>query len=54
MSKRHEYATLTGLRSTALSQMNAIRVMRSTSNGQVIVYEKGNTAQGYTRKCSKS
>ena len=54
MNRKQEFATSTGWKSTAWNPINAIRVMRSTSSGQVIVYEKGNTAQGYTRKCSKS
>lgn len=53
MTKRREYATSIGWRSIASSPINAIRVMRSTSNGQVIVYDKGSMEQGYTKKCSR-
>lgn len=53
MNRKREFATSTGLKSTAWKAINAIHVMRSTSKGQVIVYEKGSMERGYIRRCSK-
>ena len=53
MNRKQEYVTLIGSRSTVWRAINAIRVMRSTSKGQVIVYDKGSMVRGSTRKCLK-
>lgn len=42
-----------GSKCTVSSQMNAIHVMRTTSGGKVIWFEKGTTGHGSTKKCSR-
>lgn len=54
MNRKREFVTLIGSKSTAWRAINAIRVMRSISNGQVIVFDKGSTGREYIKKCSKS
>lgn len=54
MKRKQEFATLIGSRSIVWRAINAIRVMRSTSKGQVIVYDKGSMERVSIKKCSKS
>lgn len=53
MNRKREYVTLIGSRSIVWRAINAIRAMRSTSKGRVIVSGKESTEQECTRKCLK-